>query len=197
MFNDTKLDEVLGLLEGRLRRNGAKPVRLVICGGAALIATGLLIRTTRDVDVVAFLDCAGQLIPPVPWPEDLAQAARETAAHFDLPGEWLNNRPSRGEGGLAQLGLPAGIQTRLHRIRYGTHLEVNYIDRLDQIHLKLYAAVDRGGYHVSDLTALAPTEDELEHAVRWACTHDVSQAFRESARELLERLGYGTVAQRV
>ncbi len=42
------LDRVLKLLSGKLDLAQTEPVRLVICGGAALIAMNLRRRTTRD-----------------------------------------------------------------------------------------------------------------------------------------------------
>ena len=114
-----------------------------------------------------------------------------------LPEDWLNNGPSRDEGGLFQMGLPEGFQERLHAQDYGAHLSVYFIDRLDQIHFKLYAAVDRGGYHITDLEALQPTEGELEQAARWTLTHDVSPGYLMLLKGLLESLGYGNVAEKL
>lgn len=45
------LDTVFQLLAGRLTRNAAPAVHLVVCGGAAMTATGLLSRTTKDVGI--------------------------------------------------------------------------------------------------------------------------------------------------
>lgn len=191
------LDHALSMLEARLRRRDAPPVRLVVCGGAALIATGLLLRSTRDVDVIALLDKQHGLITPSPFPEHLVRAIAETSYVLGLPSDWLNNGPSRGEGGLFQMGLPEGLQQRLHERVYGDRLTVYFVDRLDQIHFKLYAAVDRGGYHVGDLQALHPSDAELELAAHWARTHDVSEGFRQGMRQLLEALGHGTVATKL
>ena len=49
-FDDSGLDEALGMLDGRLRLNDSPSVRLVVCGGSALIAMDIVYRTTRDVD---------------------------------------------------------------------------------------------------------------------------------------------------
>lgn len=196
-LNGQGLDEVFRLLDGRLTRLGAPPVHLVVCGGAALIAVGLLSRTTRDVDVVALLDEHQCLIAPVPFPNHLVKAAGEVAEVLNLPKDWLNNGPSRDQGGLFQMGLPAGFQGRLHPKEYGDRLTVWFIDRVDQIHFKLYAAVDRGGYHISDLEALKPTHAELMQAARWTLTHDVSDAFRGLLKTTLEGLGYGDVAEAI
>lgn len=192
-----RLHEVFELLNARLVRNEAPPVGMVVCGGAALIALDLVSRTTADVDIVALADSTKALFAPAPLPDFLVQSAREVALTLHLPEDWLNNGPSRDEGGLFQMGLPDGIATRLHPRTYGDRLTVYFIDRVDQIHFKLYAAVDRGGYHISDLETLRPTSQELVAAARWAMTHDVSDGFRISIKRLLEALGYGTVAEKL
>ncbi len=196
-LNSQQLDEVFRLLDGRLMRADAPSVHLVVCGGAAMIAVGILARTTRDVDVVALLEDGQRLVAPVPLPSSLVEAANEVAEVLSLPRDWLNNGPSRDEGGLYQMGLPAGLQDRLHMRAYGSHLTVHFIDRIDQIHFKLYAAVDRGGYHVTDLVTLKPTSAELTRAAQWALTHDVSEEFRQLLKQTLEALGYGDVAQEI
>ena len=46
------LEQALALLGGiRDRAPEAHSISLVVCGGSALIATGLVTRTTKDVDV--------------------------------------------------------------------------------------------------------------------------------------------------
>lgn len=190
------LDRALRTLAIRLDQNRAPPMGLVVCGGSALLLAGLVTRTTRDVDIVA-LHRAGRLANPDPLPPDLAQAVRETAEDLALPEDWLNNAPSRGPGGLFQLGLPAGCAERLHRIDRSPLLTLYVIDRFDQIHFKLYAAADQGGRHVGDLLALAPNPEELVVAARWAMTHDVSEGFRDVLRRLLEGIGHGPVADRI
>jgi len=44
----------------RLRANESEPHVIVVCGGSALILTGVVFRTTRDVDVVALGSNIGQ-----------------------------------------------------------------------------------------------------------------------------------------
>jgi hypothetical protein len=39
--------------------------------------------------------------------------------------------------------------------------------------------------------------DEMEMAARWAMTHDVSDGFRATLRDMLSKLGYGDVADRL
>jgi hypothetical protein len=76
-------------------------------------------------------------------------------------------------------------------------LTIYFIDRIDQIHFTLYAAVDRGGYHINDLEALKPTPEELIAAARWTFTHDVSEEFRALLKQMIEKLGYGFVAENI
>jgi len=192
------IDQALSLLAGRLELAQTDPVRLVICGGSALIAMSLRQRTTRDMDVVALLSAAQEPISPDPLPDFLLRAADQVARDLGLFEGWLNNGPSRGEGGLFQMGLPEGFVGRLTEKEYGPRLAIYFIGRLDQIHFKLYAAVDqRDGTHLNDLTALHPTAAELEAAARWAMTHDGSEGFKMVLKELLTQLGHESVAERI
>lgn len=87
---------------------------------------------------------------------------------------------------------------RLEERAYGDRLTVCFIGRLDQIHLKLYAAVDSGeGVHLNDLLLLDPADWELEAAARWAMTHDISPGFRMILIGLLRHLGHEAVAERI
>jgi len=192
------IDQALSLLAGRLDLAQTDPVRLVICGGSALIAMSLRQRTTRDMDVVALLSAAQEPISPDPLPDFLLRAADQVARDLGLFEGWLNNGPSRGEGGLFQMGLPEGFVGRLTEKEYGPRLAVYFIGRIDQIHFKLYAAADqRDGTHLNDLKALHPTAAELEAAARWAMTHDVSEGFKMVLKELLTQLGHESVAERI
>ena len=144
--------QALHLLNGRLQLAGAPRFNLVVCGGSALAATGLVHRTTRDVDIVALLDDDGGLLDPAPLPPALVTAAGEVAFDLGLAPDWLNNGPSSGDGGLFRLGLPVGFVERLSRQIFGDRLTVGFISRFDQVHFKLYAAVDQSGsYHAVDL----------------------------------------------
>ncbi len=192
IFDIEKLDMALGLLNERLVLADAPEVKLVVCGGSALIATGLVPRTTQDVDILARLDGIG-LIDPEPMPDYLIQAAEVTGRSLGLPKDWLNCGPVD----LFRMGLPDGLKERLVCKHIGEKLEVYYISRIDQIFFKLYAAVDRGGYHIDDLVKLAPTSDELPAAARWTMTHDVSEGFRMMLMELLKELGFEDVSSRI
>ncbi len=193
-----QFDTALRLLSGRLDIAGAMNFNLVVCGGTALVATELVMRATRDVDVVALAEENGELIDPAPLPEALERAAREVAEDLRLPEDWLNNGPSSGEGGLFRLGLPDGLADRLSWKRFGKKLTVAFIDRIDQIYFKLYAAVDQfGGYHATDLQELAPTDDELLGAVAWSRTHDPSEGYLEGIKMFFREFGYEHLVERI
>jgi hypothetical protein len=193
-----QFDKALRLLNGRLAIGAAPNYNLVVCGGTALMATGLIIRTTRDVDIVALADDEGGLIDPAPLPDPLVKAAKEVADDLRLPEDWLNNGPSSGEGGIFRLGLPHGFADRLSWKRFGEKLTVAFIDRIDQIHFKLYAAVDRfGSYHATDLQELEPTDGELLAAAAWTRTHDPSEGYLESLKMFFRKFGYEHLADRV
>jgi hypothetical protein len=197
-INQANLDRSLMLLAGRLDLAQSEPVRLVVCGGSALIAMGLRQRATRDMDVVALMNATHELVSPDPLPDYLLTAAEQVARDLGLFEGWLNNGPSRGEGGLFQMGLPAGFLGRLTEKKYGPRLAVHYIGRLDQIHFKRYAAADqRDGTHLNDLKALRPSAAEIEAAARWAMTHDVSEGFKIVLKELLTHLEYESVAKNI
>lgn len=196
-IDNSVLDQALHLLAQRLQFNGAPPMRLVVCGGSALIATGMNPRTTKDVDVVALLTDTHELLDPDPLPPALLQAVAEVALALGLEANWLNNGPSRGDGGLFRMGLPTGFAERLHEVRYGPCLAVFYISRFDQIHFKLYAAVDRGGYHMRDLQILNPTDDELVQAAHWTMQHDVSEDFCILLKGFLREIRHDAAADRV
>lgn len=158
---------------------------LVVVGGSALLALGLIDRPTQDVDLVALRDRLG-LAPIEPLPRTLVIARDRVARDFQLPEKWLNAGPAQ----LLDLGLPDGFLDRAERRQHGPNLAVWYASRYDQIHLKLYAAVDQGpGKHEADLRALAPTADELVAAAEWSRSHDPSEGYLDQLRLALAALG--------
>lgn len=140
----------------------------------------------------------GELISPDPLPGALLKASAQVARDLGLNENWLNNEPSRNDGGLFQMGLPDGFVSRLTRQVFGSKLTIYYIGRLDQIYFKLYAVADqRDDTHMADLRALKPTETELAEAARWAMTHEVSKGFRMVLIELLTQMGYESAAESI
>ena len=203
ILDSSSIELALRLLGERLEKTGVtrpdSPYQLVVCGGAALIYCSLVSRpTTRDVDIVAMLSPSGELVSPDPLPEDLRELAIQVARDIDLPSEWLNNGPSKEPGGLFQVGLPEGLVGRPSSRDFGRCLRVHFVSRVDQIHFKVFAAVDSGpGRHFEDLKELKPTPEELEAGARWALLQDSSEGFRAMLVSMLQQMGCQDVAQRI
>ena len=199
MFRDQKdVETILSALGEQLEEIASKPLELLVCGGSALNVLGLVQRATKDVDVLAYVNrnTAGEVsfISADPLNENLITASKKVARDFNLTENWLNAGPASA----TDLGLPNGILKRVKTIQYGQKLTIHFMGRYDQIHFKLYAAVDQGaGKHFDDLLALNPTPDELEQAARWSMTHDVSKGYRQVLKGLLNHMGYSDVAQRL
>ena len=191
-INVSKLNEALLLLNEQLILTDAPATEIVVCGGSALIATGLVPRTTQDVDIVALMK-AEVLVDSEPLPDYLLNAAGNVGTILSLPADWLNNGPAS----QFQMGLPSGFQERLTTVVVGKKLTVHYIGRYDQIFFKTFASADRGGYHVSDLKALNPSDEELIAAAKWCMTQDTSEAFRMILKDMFKQLGWQNVSEQI
>jgi len=190
------IDEIFSALATQIGALGGMPLGLAVCGGTALSALGLVTRTTKDVDVLGVVleDPDSLIIQKITkFPEWLAHAAGKVRRDFDLPENWLNLGPAQ----QVESGLPNDLEKRLVSRRYGKYLTIYFISRIDQIHFKLYAAVDRNDYHVQDLLALKPTEKEMEMAASWVLFQDVSEVFRSLLKDFLEVHNYGAIAARI
>jgi hypothetical protein len=178
------LDTILGALDEQLGDLG-KQQEIVVIGGSALTALGLVRRATRDVDLVAIAE-DGELRPANPLPEALREARDRVARDFDLEPNWLNAGPTD----LLKWGLPEGFMNRIVTRRYGDALTVHFASRYDQVHFKLFAMVDQaGGRHEADLRALRPARQEIIAAARWSMTQDPSPGYKMVLRQALNALG--------
>jgi hypothetical protein len=190
------IDEIFTALDRQIWVHGGITLSLVVCGGTALAALGLVMRTTKDVDVLGMvIDTPNGLVIQkiTEFPVWFAEAADKVGRDFDLPENWLNLGPAS----QIESGLPEGFVERLVRKRYGEYLTIFFISRIDQIHFKLYAAVDRDEYHVEDLKALRPTNEEIETAAKWVIPQDVSAVFKSLLKDFLEVQGYGAISERI
>lgn len=155
----------------------------IVIGGSALALLGITDRQTRDCDI---------LHPELP--EEVAQAAREFAAHqrgngVELGDDWFNNGPIQ----LARL-LPEGWQQRVRVAFAGTSLRLMTLGRDDLLKTKLFALCDRGS-DLADCIAMAPTAAELELAEPWLAQQDANPLWPDHVRDTLgdlrKRLGDG------
>jgi len=180
-INPDSLTEALETLGEILRT----PHEIVVIGGGSLLLLGLLSRPTKDLDVVARVE-AGTYQTAKPLPEDLVIAIRQVASTLNLEEQWVNGGPTE----LLRWGLPEGFTDRVITYTYGL-LTLQVASRFDQIHFKLYAAVDQGprSKHFVDLQQLTPSSEELRAAARWCLTHDDSKGFCSQLKPTLKKLG--------
>lgn len=183
-FGFIDLENALTAL-GKLLQERNLHYEIVAIGGGGLLLIGLLLRTTKDLDLVALID-KGELISAKPLPTPLIQAIEEVAVAFNMRKDWINIGPSD----LLALGLPKGFKNRMSTIYYDG-LTIHLAGRFDQICFKLYAAVDQGptSKHYADLKYLKPDRDELEKAKKWCVTHDSSEAFFIDLETAIKELG--------
>lgn len=195
-INADNINKIFRALESQISIFGGQTVSLVVCGGTALTALGLVSRTTKDVDVLGLAKEPGNEGIEVQrirrFPEFLEKAAEKVERDFGLQKNWLNLGPAP----QVDTGLPDGLTTRLVKRDFGRYLTVYFISRLDQIHFKLYAAVDRDDYHTEDLLKLKPTQVEIEMASRWIVTQDVSEPFKFGLKEFLKEHGFEDVTDK-
>lgn len=144
---------------------------LIICGGAALIALGVVSRQTRDVDVLSPL-----------IDKNLKNIAIKLAPSLGLKENWLNNGPIE----LTE-ELPKGWESRSSIVFEGSNLIVKSISRSDLIFSKLYAACDRQD-DLGDLVTLKPSDKELKAAEAWVLQRDASDIWPQIVAECLHEL---------
>lgn len=192
IFNKEKLEHALRLLNEQMILSESPHTELIVCGGSALLAMHLVNRTTQDVDIVALMD-SGEMITAEPLPQHLVRAAERVSEIMFLPKDWLNNGPAS----QFTMGLPPGFAARLQCEAVGEKLTIHYISRVDQIYFKTFASADRGGYHITDLKALQPSDAELLRAALWCMEQDVSEGFRFVLKEMLKQSGWEDVSSQL
>jgi hypothetical protein len=196
MLDKATKENLLTALVKQIESIKQGPINIVVCGGASLNVLGQIKRTTKDIDIMGVFerDESGKFsVKEAVLPKWFIDAAERVKKDFNLPDNWINVGPIS----IVRFGLPKDFEKRLVKKRYSKVLNVYYISRLDQIHFKLYASADRGGHHVDDLMALKPKNKELEQAALWSMTHDVSESFRLVLKDLLEKLGFKDVCEKI
>lgn len=185
-MNAGQLEAALGAV-GELLSADDEQIAIVVVGGATLSLLGLVQRATSDVDVIAraFRGPTGelQLLRATPFPPALARSILTVARDLGLSHDWMN---AVIEAQWA-LGLPPGLQEDITWRNYGGGLDVGLVGRSTLIHLKLFAAVDRGrlSVHLQDLLALRATEEELEKAGAWVLTQDAAMEWGSLVEEVM------------
>ena len=192
--------EALKRLNAKMVYSDLEPVELVSCGGASLNLMGLVSRSTSDVDIICVAEVRAKgkvhLLAGTTLPVRLTELIAEVGRELGLKEEWLNFGPAP----LMDFGLPHGLEMRLKRKSYGRCLALQVVSRLDQIHLKLYAAMDpmtRIETHLGDLMDLEPTEAEARAAVDWLLERKTSADFRRKLKQVLDRIGHEKLAQNI
>ena len=196
MLDKSTIEYLLTALGKQIESVKQGPINIVVCYGASLNVLGQIRRTTKDIDIMGIFERekSGKLnVREAVLPKWFMDAADRVRKDFNLPESWINVGPTS----IVRFGLPKNFEKRLVKKRYSKALSVYYISRLYQIHFKLYASVDRGGHHVDDLVALKPKNREIERAALWSMTHDVSEGFRLVLKDLLAKLGFKGVCEKI
>lgn len=195
------LEESLSLLGEILDTGKAPPIHLVVIGGSALLASGIISRTTGDVDILARRgEVDGEIIDARPLPDFLISAAEKVAAEFRLAPNWLNASAALFSTPLRS--YPEEFwQDRIEK-SFGERLRISFIGRSGQLYLKLHAAVDperrKRADDLSDLKALSPSASETERVVRWLFRENlVSEGENPLVVEVLESLGHEDLISRI
>ncbi len=178
-------------------------VELAIVGGGALILTGVHVRPTEDVDVVALRD--GDWRPASSLSADFITFVRDVGRAFDLPlkqtgsdVDWLNTAVSF----LMPDDLPIGFFERTIVHEFGG-LTLHVPARTDLIALKVLAATrsSRGNDRqkdIQDLVRLAPRGEELAAALGWVATRRPADDFWSArAVSLLDDVGAAGLGEAV
>lgn len=154
----------------------------------------ILSRTTKDVDALAIITDDEILAPITEFSPEMDVAISKTAQALGLADDWLNAEASS----LLDRGLPEGILQRsaIHSRQYGPCLTVQFIDRVDQVALKLLAAIDptNGRRHEEDLVKMRPAEDEITQALKWLLAWKSNVEFKTRLAFLVDALGFPELA---
>lgn len=196
MISKNTIEQLFMALDKNIKYYKGEDISLVVCGGTALFVMDLISRTTNDVDVIGELKIhkgKKEVKEFKKFPDWFVKSAAAVARDFNLQEDWINLGPAS----RLRTGLPHGLTGRLTAKKYGKFLTVYYIGRIDQVYFKLYASLDRGGYHVDDFFALKPTENEIRDAVKWVLTQDVSEGFLMILKDFLEKHNFSDIAHEI
>ena len=195
------LEESLSLLGEILDTGEAPPLHLVVIGGSALLASGIISRTTGDLDILARRgEVDGEIIDARPLPESLISAAEKVAVELRLAPNWLN--ASAALFAIPLRSYPGEFWEDRIEKSFGERLRISFIGRSGQLYLKFHAAIDskrrKRPADLSDLKALSPSASETERVVRWLFHENlVSESDKTQVAEVLEFLGHEDLISRI
>lgn len=190
------LDQALTLLGELLSVRKTADYDLVVCGGSALLAAGIISRSTNDVDVLAKKDGEGTIFRAHPLPKALEEAAAAVAKELGLKSNWLNSSASFHFPDYHL--LPSSFWTDVETRDYGDYLRLRFVNRSGQILLKFYAVLNRNETRdLEDLRALNPKATETEAAVRWLLDSIPGLTQIHKLPDILHVLGHDEIRERL
>jgi len=197
MQRKEEIERALSTLSRRMAHSGAQDLEVLCCGASALCVLGLLSRSTMDVDVLGIISDAKEVVPCEHFSPEMEFAITASGRELGLPDDWFNGSAST----LLQRTLPIGTLERYkkHRQVFGECLVVRFLDRMDQVALKLFAAMDPkdGQRHLRDLEEISPTRPEIIHAITWMTAWKSNQAFRARLAYLVEGFDFPDLAESI
>jgi hypothetical protein len=184
--NRADVERALTELGRQLALRDADPVTALCCGASALCVVGALSRRTLDVDAVAMIGAAGEIVRVEEFSPEMDDAISAAGLSLQLNRDWFN----LAARAILSRGLPTGALERSaqHSMDFGPCLTVRFMDRTDLIALKMSAALDplEGRRHIEDLVAINPTREELKHGADWIGAWPSSASFKQAFQRLLE-----------
>jgi len=194
MKRKEEIEHALSVLGRRMALDGAPDMEVLCCGASALCVLGLLSRSTMDVDVLGVVVRDQDLDPCEVFPVEMERAIAHAGLELGLADDWFNGSASC----LLERGVPEGTLERslVHRRTFGPCLRVRFLDRRDQVALKLFAAMDPvdGIRHLKDLEEITPDAEEISHALEWMAGWESSAAFRAKLKAIVIGLGFEDLA---
>lgn len=180
----------LELLSEILQDSGSQPHWLIVCGGAALQAHGIITRATRDLDVIALRQEFSGIESAFPLSSELRTAIAQVADFYNLPKNWLNASSAMILGSISE--LPPQLWSEPITEEFGSHLKISYLSTSGLTLLKVLAFLQRNvARDYEDLIAISPTERDIKMALDWYRTHhDTSPADKGRINKLLKNLNY-------
>lgn len=197
MIQSDSINEILALLGERLDQTGADPIRIVVSGGAALIATGVITRGTHDLDILATRsEVDGEIFRSWPLPDYFQEAILEVAEALELSPNWANAMTSLLMVDLT--ALPPQVWSSIETQEFGSSLTVDFIGRDGQIYLKAWAAFGRREERdISDLRAMNVSEKEASEILEWMVKEELISPFhQERISEVMKQIGHENVVPR-